>query len=53
MAAGPGLAAGTLVRVLPEWAVPPAVVWGIYGHRSDTDPTLAALIGAVRAVPWD
>lgn len=29
-----------------------AVVWGVYGHRRDRDPTLAALIEAVRVVPW-
>lgn len=52
LAAAPALTAGALVRVLPEWTVPSAVVWGVYGHRRDTDPTLAALIEAVRAVPW-
>ncbi len=52
LAVGPVLQSGALVRVLDAWSVPAADVWAIYGHRSDTDPTLAALIEAVRAVPW-
>jgi DNA-binding transcriptional LysR family regulator len=52
LAVGPALQSGALVRVLDAWSVPAADVWAIYGHRSDTDPTLAALIEAVRAVPW-
>jgi len=43
---------GELVPVLPDWHFRPSEVWAIYGHRSDTDPTLAALLEALRDVKW-
>ena len=43
---------GTLVPVLSDWQFRRANVWAIYGHRSDTDPTLAALLDALREVRW-
>lgn len=43
---------GVLVPVLATWQFRRADVWAIYGHRSDTDPTLAALIEALREVQW-
>lgn len=53
LAVGEVLRAGALVRVLPEWEVPSADVWAVYGHRSETDPTLAAFIGCLREVVWE
>lgn len=41
-----------LVPVLPEWRFRRADIWAIYGHRSDTDPTLAALLDTLREVRW-
>ena len=38
------LAAGILVEVLPEWRFPEPNVWAVYGHRTSTDPTLAAFV---------
>lgn len=46
------LAAGELAVVLAPWRMPVAEVWAIYGHRSPTDPTLAALLKALREIPW-
>jgi DNA-binding transcriptional LysR family regulator len=38
------LHSGRLVPVLGAWQLPSAEVWAIYGHRSASDPTLAALL---------
>lgn len=46
------LESGELVPTLPDWHLRPADVWAVYGHRSDTDPTLAALLDALREVRW-
>lgn len=43
---------GELVPVLPDWHFRQSEIWAIYGHRSDTDPTLAALLEALREVKW-
>jgi DNA-binding transcriptional LysR family regulator len=42
------VASGRLVTVLPDWALPSAEVWAVYGHRSASDPTLAALLDELR-----
>lgn len=34
--------------MLTAWEMPRAEVWAIYGHRSASDPTLAALLEALR-----
>lgn len=52
MAVAPYLENGELVPVLPDWRHRPSEIWAIYGHRSDTDPTLAALLEALREVKW-
>jgi DNA-binding transcriptional LysR family regulator len=41
------LASGRLVRVLPEWDMPLAEVWAVYGHRTAGDPTLGALLDEI------
>ncbi len=46
------LASGELVHILPDWQLRRADVWAVYGHRSDTDPTLGALLSALREVRW-
>lgn len=46
------LAGGELVPILPDWQLRRADVWAVYGHRSDTDPTLGALLDALREVRW-
>jgi DNA-binding transcriptional LysR family regulator len=43
---------GEVVPVLGDWQFRRAKVWAIYGHRSETDPTLAALLEALREVRW-
>jgi DNA-binding transcriptional LysR family regulator len=53
LAVAEALRVGALVRVLPDWEVPSADVWAVYGHRSETDPTLAAFIGCLREVDWE
>ncbi len=47
------LRAGTLCEVLPAWSIPAAETWAIYGHRAASDPTLAALLEALRAIDWE
>lgn len=42
------LQAGSLRLVLPEWSLPEAPVWAVYGHRAADDPTLAFLIAELR-----
>lgn len=52
MAVSQLIESGELVPVLPDWQLRIAEVWAIYGHRSETDPTLAALLEALREVKW-
>jgi DNA-binding transcriptional LysR family regulator len=42
------LAAGELVTVLDGWTPPRVHIHAVYGHRSDADPTLAALLAELR-----
>lgn len=52
MAITDALRDGTLRRVLPDWTLPGADVWAIYGHRTHGDPTLAAFLDALRGAAW-
>lgn len=42
------LESGSLARVLPDWSLPEADVWAVYGHRTSDDPTLGLLIDELR-----
>ncbi len=48
LAVAPLLSDGSLVRVLPEWDLPGAKVWAIYGHRAQDDATLREFIQELR-----
>lgn len=52
MAATAALSDGRVVQVLQQWSLPTADVWAVYGHRSPSDPTLQALLDALRSASW-
>lgn len=47
-AAGEDVAAGRLVRLLPEWASEPAGIQAVFPSASHTSPKVAALIGVLK-----
>jgi DNA-binding transcriptional LysR family regulator len=47
--AAPEIAAGTVVRVLPEWSAPPAQVLAVYPERRGQRPAVRAVLDALAA----